>query len=337
MHDFLETPIGPVPRVPTRLNGRDLLGTVGARIGIVRGRYRVAPGLYAVGAPGPDAPVLVTANYKLSFDALRGQLGDVNAWLMVIDTRGINVWCAAGKGTFSTAEVIHAVHRYRLAEVVRHRDLILPQLAAAGVAAREIRRGCGFGVLFGPIRAADLPAYLSNGNRCDEAMREVTFTLRERAVLIPVELYLTAKPLGVIMALALILSGLGPSFFSPADAVTRGFILLEATLAGILGGAVLAPLLLPWLPFRQFWLKGVLSGLAVVACASPLLVRFNWAEAAAMSLWLLTVSSYLAMNFTGSTPYTSPSGVEYEMKRAIPAQLTAVCLACGLWVGGRFF
>ena len=337
MHDFLETPIGPIPRVATRLNARDHWGTAGARIGIVRGRYRVAPGLYAVGSPGPDSSVLVTANYKLSFDALREQLGGVDAWIMAIDTRGINVWCAAGKGTFSTAEVIHAVHRYRLAEIVRHRDLILPQLAASGVAARTVKQGCGFRVLFGPIRAADLPAYLGNGNRCDEVMREVTFTLRERAVLIPVELYLTAKPLLVIMALALILSGIGPSFFSLGDAVARGLTLLAATLLGILGGAVLAPLLLPWLPFRQFWLKGIVSGLAVAACAWPFLTRFDRAETAAMSLWLLTVSSYLAMNFTGSTPYTSPSGVEYEMKRAIPTQLMAVCLAAGLWVGARFF
>ena len=89
-----------MPRVATTASRRDLWGTIGARIGIIRRNYKIAPGLYAAGSPGPRSPVLVTANYKLSFDALRFCLGGVDAWLLVVDTRGINVWCAAGKGSF---------------------------------------------------------------------------------------------------------------------------------------------------------------------------------------------------------------------------------------------
>ena len=103
--------------------------------------------------------MLVTANYKLSFDSLRFALGGIDAWLLVTDTRGINVWCAAGKGTFSASEVCEVVRRSRLAEVVSHRRLILPQLAAPGVTAREVTRGCGFSVRFGPVRATDLRAW----------------------------------------------------------------------------------------------------------------------------------------------------------------------------------
>ena len=326
-----------MPRVATRLGAHDHWGTVGARIGFIRSRYHIAPGLYAVGAPASASPVLVTANYKLTFDALRSRLGGIDAWILAIDTRGINVWCAAGKGTFSTAEVADAVRRFRLADLVHHRDLILPQLAAAGVSAREVRQDCGFQVLFGPIRAVDLPAYLGGGNRCGEAMREVTFTLRERAVLIPVELYLSAKPLALVTALALLVSGIGPSVFSLEAAVERGLVLLAATLLGLLGGAVLTPLLLPWLPCRQFWLKGILAGALVAAIACPFLARLDRVEASALVLWLLTVSSFLAMNFTGSTPFTSFSGVEYEMKRGLPVQLSAVALSAGLWVGSMFF
>ena len=214
--------------------------------------------------------MLVTANYKLSFDSLRFSVSGIDAWLLVADTRGINVWCAAGKGTFSASEVCEVVRRSRLAEVVSHRRLILPQLAAPGVTAREVTRGCGFSVRFGPVRALDLPAWLEQGGQGDEAMREVTFTLAERAVLIPVELYLLARPLVGLVVLALLLSGIGPGVFSPAAAVQRGALLLGATALGILAGAVLVPLLLPWLPARQFWLKGVYTGLAVAALARPL-------------------------------------------------------------------
>ena len=315
----------------------DRLGTVGARLGVIRRRYRVAPGLYAVGSPGPDSPVLVTANYKLSFDSLRFSVSGIDAWLLVADTRGINVWCAAGKGTFSAGEVSDLVRRSRLAEVVRHRRLVLPQLAAPGVTAREVTRDCGFDVRFGPVRATDLPAWLERDGQGDEAMREVTFTLAERAVLIPVELYLLARPLLGLVVLALCLSGLGPGVFSPAAAVHRGVLLLGATGLGILAGAVLVPLLLPWLPARQFWLKGVYTGLAVAALARPLVATgVSGVEQAALTLWAVAVSSYLAMNFTGSTPFTSLSGVEREMRRGLPVQLLAVGAAAVLWVVAPF-
>jgi hypothetical protein len=326
-----------VPQVATTASLLDILGTIGTRIGIIRRNYRVAPGLYAVGAPGPQSPVLVTANYKLSFDTLRFQLGPVEAWLLVLDTRGINVWCAAGKGTFSTAEVIRTVERTQLAQVVSHRQLVLPQLAATGVKSREVKLGCGFQALFGPVRAEDLPEYLHRGNQGDEAMREVTFTLAERAVLIPVELLLVAKPLLGMLILVFLLSGIGPWLFSITAALDRGSVLLAATLMGIVGGAVLTPLLLPWVPCRQFWLKGIFSGLATAIVAWQLLGHgFNPLERLALALWTVTVSSYLAMNFTGSTPFTSPSGVEYEMRRGIPVQLAASCLTLVLWVSSPF-
>ena len=324
-------------QVATTAGWPDRLGTAGARLGVIRRRYRVAPGLYAVGSPGPDSPVLVTANYKLSFDSLRFSVSGIDAWLLVADTRGINVWCAAGKGTFSAGEVSDLVRRSRLAEVVSHRRLVLPQLAAPGVTAREVTRDCGFSVRFGPVRATDLPAWLERDGQGDEAMREVTFTLAERAVLIPVELYLLARPLVGLVVLALVLSGIGPGVFSLTAAVQRGALLLGATGLGILAGAVLVPLLLPWLPARQFWLKGVYTGLAVAALARPLVATgVSGVEQAALTLWAVAVSSYLAMNFTGSTPFTSLSGVEREMRRGLPVQLLAVGAAAVLWVVAPF-
>jgi CO dehydrogenase/acetyl-CoA synthase gamma subunit (corrinoid Fe-S protein) len=91
----MESASGRIPRIKTALSVSDLAGTIMTRIGINRNHYKVAPGLYGVGNPGPDSPVLVTANYKLSFDAVRKELKHTHAWLLVLDTRGINVWCAA--------------------------------------------------------------------------------------------------------------------------------------------------------------------------------------------------------------------------------------------------
>ncbi|HQL32652.1 MAG TPA: hypothetical protein PK969_05305, partial [Treponemataceae bacterium] len=67
------------------------------RLGIGRNKASVTPGLYFIGSPGAASPVLVSANYRLSFDALRKELSGIDAWILVVDTRGVNVWCAAGK------------------------------------------------------------------------------------------------------------------------------------------------------------------------------------------------------------------------------------------------
>jgi hypothetical protein len=337
VEDFVDTPAGPVPRVRTALTNTDTLGTLRVRVGIGRNRYRVAPGLYGVGRPDPESPVLVTANYKLSFDALRSRLAADNAWILVLDTRGINVWCAAGKGTFGTEEVIRRVQSSGLDKVVRHRRLILPQLAATGVAAHGVKKGCGFEVVWGPVKSRDVPLFLRSGLKADSAMRRVTFTLTERLVLVPVELSFLPKPLlGVLLAIFLV-SGIGGDVFSIQAAWNRGWMLAAACLAGVFAGAVAAPALLPWLPFRMFSAKGALTGAAAgLIVAGWFLQRVGLGEAPALVLLATAVSSYLAMNFTGSTPYTSPSGVEKEMRRSIPWQAALVLLTAAVWIAGGF-
>jgi hypothetical protein len=98
------------------------------------------------------------------------------------------------------------------------------------------------------------------------------------------------------------------------------------------------PVLLPHIPFRQFAVKGILSG-AVFALIFLLLsapAGQGILGLTALFLFSVTVSSYLAMNFTGATPFTSPSGVEKEMKRFIPVQLAGLALSSGLWIYSAF-
>jgi CO dehydrogenase/acetyl-CoA synthase gamma subunit (corrinoid Fe-S protein) len=183
---WLETPVGTAPRVKTRLGAADVFGRWQMRWGIGRDRYRIAPGVYAVGSPTAGSPVLVTANYKMTFDALRREFEGVDAWVLALETYGINVWCAAGKGTFGTEEVVRRVEAARPADLVSHRKLVLPQLAAPGVAAHEVRRRCGFSVVYGPARARDLRAFLGAGMVAPPRARRVTFTTSERLALAPV-------------------------------------------------------------------------------------------------------------------------------------------------------
>jgi len=325
-----------VPRVATTLSPRDKLGTIGARTGFARNKYSIIPGLYCVGAPDKKSPVLVTANYKLTFDSLRKELANLSVWILVVDTRGINVWCAAGKKTFTAEEIAFQVQDAKLDQLVSHRILILPQLAASGVAARDLKKLCGFTGEFGPIRASMLPAFLKTG-KADEGMRSVTFSLKDRVVLIPLEICMLWKKLLAALAVFYVLSGISPAFYSWSAAFYRGTLLLLATLTAIMAGAVLTPLVLPWIPFRQFWLKGTAMG----SIATFIFLLFgnsalNGIEKVALSLWICGCSAFLAMNFTGSTPFTSLSGVEKEMRRGLPWQIGAMMLALLCWIAGPF-
>ena len=337
VEDFVETPVDSVPRVSTRLSVRDQVGTIRARIGIARNQYKINPGLYCGGNPTAESPVFVTANYKLSFDSLRKELADINSWILVIDTRGINVWCAAGKGTFSADEVAIQVKRARLAEIVSHRELILPQFSAPGIASQELNQKCGFKGIFGPIRAADIPRYFENDNKADEQMRSVTFTLVERLVLVPVEISLIWKLFSLITLAVFVLSGIGPNLYSISDAFNRGFVATVATILAILAGALLTPALLPWLPGRQFWWKGLLTGgVTGIVFINFIRTGITIFEELSLWIWIVAAASYMAMNFTGATPYTSLSGVEKEMRKGLPIQICGVCVALLLWIISPF-
>jgi hypothetical protein len=336
----VETPAGPVPRVCTRFRPRDRWGAFKVRWGFGRMRYSIPPGLYAAGRPDQDSDVLVTANFKLTFDVLRRALRGRDLWILVLDTRGINVWCAAGKGTFGTREIVERIDATRLREVVRHRRLILPQLAAPGVAAHMVKQLSGFRVLYGPIAAADLPAYLDAGRRATDGMRRKRFDLRERAALIPVELVGALKVMVfLIPAFVLLAAALSPAGFAEGirgEGALAGWSLLAALVAG----CVLVPLLLPWLPGRAFSLKSLPVGMAAALgiLAWRLEDLSTWTARLDALAWLLIVpaiAAFIAMNYTGASTYTSLSGVRREIRLAVPIQTAAGALGLALWTAAR--
>jgi hypothetical protein len=299
-----------------------------ARCRVNRMGHRVAPVLYALGDPASDAAVFVTANYTLSFDALRSALEGRDAYILVLDTEGINVWCAAGKGTFGTDELVRRIEETGLREVVRSRTLILPQLGAPGVAAHEVRRRSGCKVEYGPVRAADLPEYLEAGQATPE-MRRVRFDLRDRLVLIPVELVGGLLPLLVGIAIGYLLGG----WFSAL-----------AVASAILAGVVLFPILLPWMPTHDLSTKEFILGGAV---ALPFALSVFWRHpdwtwplqalsALASMLILPAITAFITLNFTGTTTFTSRSGVRREIFAYVPAMAYMFGAGIVLNIGLRF-
>ena len=300
-----------------------------------RMKFRSAAGLYAIGDPGKDSPVLVTANYTLSVNALRAGLPGRDAWVLVIDTKGINVWCAAGKGTFCTKAIVREISACSLNDIVSHRTLILPQLGASGVNAARLQRESGFQATFGPVRAADIPSYLDHACTATKEMRRVTFTLFDRIKLVPMEFVPALKSVFLFLLAAAILFGITRSGIMYKPALIGVAPLALGAFVALLAGTILTPILLPIIPFRAFTLKGLLLG-AMGAAALVLSVpiyRANPLLSAFCVLAVPSLSSYCAFLFTGSTTYTSPSGVKVELKKAWPLFLISAGLSLALFIG----
>ncbi|MDD4159644.1 MAG: mercury methylation corrinoid protein HgcA [Synergistaceae bacterium] len=303
----------------TSLDTMDILGAWKTRWGIGRMTYTINPGLYSVGCPDQYSPVLVTSNYKLTVDKVRKNLSGRNLWVLVLDTKGINVWCAAGKGTFGTEELIARIDQEGLKEKVVHRELILPQLGATGVSAHEIKKRSGFKVEYGPVRAENIPYFLDNGKRLNPSMREVSFPLFDRLVLTPVEIVIAMDLMLRVFGVMAILSALGILPVERADYL--------GLIGAVITGTFLSPLLLPWIPGRAFSFKGMLTGL--IWAVSYILFLYSKGYTGSLQLFsylliLPSLSAFFSMNFTGSSTYTSLSGVEKEIKTALPIILAAL-------------
>lgn len=325
----LNTACGLVPVVSTEWTSAERRGRLRSRISAFRDRYAVRPGLYATGTPDSGSDIFVSANYKLSFDMLRRALAGINAWILVLDTKGINVWCAAGKGTFGTAELARRVLGLNIAGLVTHRRLILPQLGATGVNAAEVRKKTGFTVRFGPVNAKDIPAYIGAGYRATPAMRTIRFTLADRLVLTPMEINPALRRFPLAALVILTVFGLQPSGIIFENAWTDGWPFLVLCLAGLLAGTLVTPAFLPAIPFRSFALKGLLAGAAAIAplvLMTPLGGASPLIDASALVLFPL-VSSYLALQFTGSTTFTTFSGVKKELKFWLPVYIAGLAIA----------
>ncbi len=305
----------------TELTLKDRIGSCKARWGIGRMNFNVSPGLYRIGNPDSASHVLVTANYKMSVDALRKELSGRDLWVLVLDTKGINVWCAAGKGTFGTDELIIRIAAVGLSDIVSHKELILPQLGASGVSAHEVKKLSGFRVVYGPVRAKDIPYFLDNGMTVLPSMRNVEFPLYDRLVLTPVELVQAFNLMLKVFGTMALLNCLGLLPVERADYL--------GLLGAVISGAFVAPVLLPWIPGRAFAFKGFIVGMIWAICVISLFFVFYERSFAQMLSYILifpAVSAFFAMKFTGSSTYTSLSGVVKEMKTAVPLIIAGLFL-----------
>ncbi len=288
----------PAPEVlsPYRMpEWTEALGEIYSYITLAFRDCPIRPGLYRFGNPTKDSPVLVTANYLLTFTSVRKHLKGLDCYLLVIDSRGINVWCSAGKGNFSAAEIANSLRATRVGDIVETRRLILPKLSANGVRYREIKRLTGWNAVFGPVYARDISEYLRAGCVASDDMRRVRFDLADRLWVAPPFAWFVAfwfaLPLFVFHDLY--------SPMIPATAFAAGLIFPAAFYI---------------LPTSRFFKKGLTLGLVGAAVAAVYLL-FGGAPPKEIVQWALIIvgmTLFVAMDFSGMSPVSNYSRIKEE-------------------------
>jgi NAD-dependent dihydropyrimidine dehydrogenase PreA subunit len=258
---------------------------------ILQTAFRLAPwptasGLRTVGNPGEHSPVLLTANYDLTVRRVIRALRGCDAWLVVAPAKGINVWCAAAGGHLGTHQVVTALKTSGVAERVAHRNVILPQLAATGVEGLQVFRRARWRVRFGPVRAEDIPAYLAADGVKTDAMRRVTFPLRDR-----LEMAATwAAPSSIVLGLAAL--WLRPVWALPTVALTTAL-------------AVAVFIVYDRLPEPR---RLVLAGIATaVTLACVLAAGGGFGAIVAAAVAPVSITALLTFDYPGSTPLEGSS------------------------------
>lgn len=251
----------------------------------------------------------------------------MNVWILVLDTKGINVWCAAGKRTFGTEELIRRVSEVHLDKVVSHRRLILPQLAAPGISAHTVSKHTGFRVYYGPVDAKDIPAYVESGYNATEEMRTARFSWVDRLVLTPMEIVPVMKKFPLYALIVLLFFGVKPYGIMFRDALVGGWPFLFLGLVSVFAGAFITPLFLPFIPFRAFAIKGWIVGFISVLFIQGILRIADRGLFMFTYLFFPLLSSYIALQFTGSTAFTGMSGVKKELRYALPVYKAAAAIS----------
>jgi SAM-dependent methyltransferase len=309
-----------IPRLRDRVTLRSLLVDLWALFLRVIPPYpKVRPGLYAIGHPDATSPVLVSGNFDLSVRRLVRELdGQLDAWMLVSDTKGINVWCAAGGGYFTADSVIASVRSSAIGDLVQHRHLILPQLCANGVDADRIRREIGWRTAWGPVRAEDIPSYLASGEKTD-AMRWLRFPLKDRLEMVSATLGLYA--LMILIPLLI--------FWRP---------LFWPVTISLFGLSYFYGVMLPWLPGRDGLVKSIplaliaLGGLlAYVVLVNPLPAPrfFNW------TIGLTGLSVFVAAELQGMSPFMRGEQANWGWELMIGLVLGLIYWLVPLIVGWR--
>jgi hypothetical protein len=294
---------------------------------------QVAVGLYALGRPGSASPVLVTGNFRLTFDRVRCDLVGRDGWIIVVDTHGLDVGSAAAGGLLGAAEVAQAIDTTRIAELVDHRDCVVPW--GAGAPAEVGLKASGFRFIVGPRRSSDLVAFLDGGMTLTPGMQSASFTFLERVALTPGELSRGLKLFPAFAFTALLYAGLGPGGAALGRAMSEGWQLLALGVASIVCGCIVVPALPPSKPREPYWVVGwVLGAAATVALlfGARIMRGQTWYMLVACCAFFPAAAGFFALRFASASPVLSAPARTIQRRQFLPLAIVAAAVTAAAMV-----
>jgi acetyl-CoA decarbonylase/synthase complex subunit gamma len=123
----------------------------------------VTQGIYEIGAPDKDSPVLVTTNFSLTYFIVSGEIegSRVPSWLLIMDTEGLSVMTAWAAGKFAGDAVAMFVKKCGIADKVAHKKIIIPGYAAA-ISGEMEEDLPDWDITIGPRDASLIPKFLKD-------------------------------------------------------------------------------------------------------------------------------------------------------------------------------
>ncbi len=257
-------------------------------------------GLVRIGNPDRNSPVLLTCNYHLTVLRVKKQLKGINAFLLIANSRGVNVWCASTGGLLTNHDVISVLKTSGIEQLVEHRNVILPQLSATGIEPITIRKQTGWKAIFGPVYIKDIKDFLTTGEKT-ESMRKVRFGIIQRLemavawafplsvipaiIMLPFWPNMVPRLITIIWALSLLIFLLFPLYSRRLNPSSQriGLILFD---------------------FRQGGFLLILWGLFMVGLVlySVIIDGGNWGLVIGWGIGSFAITLLLSMDLTGSTP-----------------------------------
>lgn len=277
----------------------------------------IEPGIYQSGNPNKTSPIIVTANYVYTYIKVLRALKGLDAWVLCVDSRGINVWCAARGNDFGNKQLIEAVKATDIENISNKKTLIVPQLSAGGIAAPLIRAEAPdfpYKITYGPVWAKYIPKFLEERPaRKPDKMKLAKFTISHRFRAEITHTTFLLRKIFLWPSIALIMLFIGLSSIN-TNWLTGVWIVGELWLWIIITNAIIA-ILFPITNFtRKFIFKGIIFGIINVL----LFVGISWLFHYSMPIILLNIIFYFwlaffsSMSFSGYSMATSPREIQDE-------------------------
>jgi len=269
----------------------------------------IEPGLYKVGNPTEDSPIVVTANYEYTYIKVMRDLKGLDAWVVCVDSNGINVWCAARGNDFGNKQLIEAVNATGIDKILKSKRLILPQLSAGGVSIPQLPKSFPFKIVFGPVWSKDLKKFIQEKpTKKPDSMKLAKFTLSHRIRAGITHTTFLFRKIFIIPLIVLILTLL------ILNQISNLWWIGELALWVIVSNTVIA-LLFPLSYFtHNFIIKSIFFGITNLVLISFISWMFHNSIIFLIlnSGILFWISYFSTMSFSGYTMATNPREIQLQ-------------------------